>query len=141
MRKIKSKQENVKFSYCPNPVTIDKSASWGDGGIQDFPNGVFFKHDPITDVITHGVQPNEDDSAPVGWYEYHKGVYNKLPIFVDDNALSISSIVSINTLDGLINYVVNEPSRIVCNMDNGVPNLKDCGVMTVKEIEKNYHIC
>lgn len=65
MRKVESKQRNVKFSFCIEPVTIDKSAEWGPGNVQNFPDGVFFKHDPETDEITHGVQPNSDKTAPV----------------------------------------------------------------------------
>ena len=80
MRKVESNQRNVKFSFCPNPVTIDKSADWGEGNLQQFPNGVFLKHDPDSDEITHGVQPNKEVTAPVGW-THDLSNFKKLPIF------------------------------------------------------------
>ena len=139
MRKVESKQKDVKFSFCKEPVTIDKSSEWGEGNVQNFPNGVFFKHDSNTDEITHGVQPNEKGTAPVGW-THDLSNFKKLPIWIGKE-LEVGSITGMETLDGSINYEVTEPSYL-CYNDNGnnEPNLSDSWAQTIEAVEKNYEI-
>lgn len=152
MRLVESKQKNVTFSFCPHPVTIDKSEEWGEGNVQEFPNGVFFKHDQNGE-ITHGVQPNLDTECPVGWFwngedldkEGNIQLYDKLPIWVgkrfdvpDKDNENIDIVL--NTLDGIIRYGVNEPCYIIAQDEEGEPSEKDRWVMTEKELKKNYNL-
>lgn len=146
MKLVTSKQTNVVFSWCPNPTTIDKSASWGTDNLQEFPNGAFLKHDNHG-VITHGVQPNEDQTAPVGWRPLNSCIdgncpqtcYEKLPIWVHDETVYHESVVPLQTLDGLIKYKVTEPSVIVAQDENGNPSEKDIWIMTIADLKKNYN--
>lgn len=138
--RVKSKQENVEFVYSPNPITIDKSKSWGEGSIQNFPNGAYLK---LNDgVVSHGVQPNDDNTAPVGWYKNKNGSYNKKDIFVV-SLLPFKSddikTVEISTLDGVMNYDIKKPSVIVAQNVNGTPDLKDIWTMTLDDLNKFYH--
>jgi len=48
--------------------------------------------------------------------------------------------VVLDTLDGRISYEVTEPSVVVCNEENGEPNLKDSWVQKWCDIEKNYEV-
>jgi hypothetical protein len=139
MRKVKSRQKKVKFSFCKAPVTIDKSASWGPGNFQNFPDGVFFKHDDKNSgVVTHGVQPNAEKTAPIGWEKNAKGTFDKLPIWVDKKVIT-EGTVTMQTKDGEINYEIKAPS---CKVYNGAdkPDLTDGWIMKVGELIKNYRI-
>lgn len=137
IKKVESNQRNIKFSFCKEPVTIDKSSEWGDGNLQNFPLGVFFKHDLLTDEVTHGVQPNETGTAPVGWVVDDSG-FKKLPIHIGKE-LVVGTVTGITTLDGDINYEVTEPSFLCYNDDgNNKPDLKDCWAQTLNSIQKNY---
>ena len=70
MRRIESNQRNVEFIYCSSPVTIDKSSEWGEGNLQNFPNGVFLKVKPENNtIVTHGIEPNKLGDCPTGWIE------------------------------------------------------------------------
>lgn len=140
MKKIKSLQKDIKFSYCPNPVTIDKSDEWGEGNIQNFPNGVFLKHDEESDVITHGVQPNVgDNSYPEGWEKQADGLFKKKDIwFIRE--LEVGSTINIDTLDGEINYQVTVPSSLVCQDKDGQPNEKDSSVIRNDQLNKSYDL-
>lgn len=135
MKKIESNQRNIKFSFCSSPLTIDKSADWGEGNLQKFPNGVFLKHDESTFEITHGVQPNNIGTAPIGWTFDNKG-FKKLPIWIGEK-LFPGERRMINTLDGEITYLVAEDSY-VCYNGIETPDLEDVWIQSVKELEKNY---
>lgn len=145
---IESKQKFQKFSWCPHPVTIDKSKDWGPGNMTEFPDGVFLKHDGSTGDVTHGVQPNADKTAPVGWiksnltaalmvpstYQY----FDKSPIWIEDETLKEDTVVK--TLDGVIEYKYDPlVASVICynGCANG-PYMEDAWVQTVKNIEKNY---
>lgn len=137
MRKIESNQRNINFSFCPSPVTIDKSSEWGPGNLQNFPDGVFLKHDDVTGEVTHGVQPNEDKSAPVGWTSDENG-FKKLPIWLGKE-LEVGTVTGLETLDGPINYEVTEESYLCYNDNgNGEPNLGDSWAQTKVALDKNY---
>ena len=136
MRKIESKQKNIVFIYCKDPVTIDKSSSWGDGNIQNFPKGVFLKLN-VHSEVTHGVQPNEENTAPEGWLKGTRGIgYNKKPIWIGEK-LFPGEIKIINTLDGQIEYNIGEDSYICYNGEDS-PNIQDSWIQSVRELEKNY---
>lgn len=147
MRLIKSRQRNVKFSYCPSPVTIDKSSEWGEGNIQKFPNGVFFKHDDLTDTVTHGVQPcSSDQSKPEGWeHEVDEDgsvlgkTFRKNDIFLIKE-LEVGTIEAVETLDGTMEMDIKNPSSLVCQSENGEPNKGDSWVIENEELKKLYDI-
>lgn len=44
-KRVESKQVNVSFLWCSCPITIDKSASWGNSpeNFQKAPDGAFLK--------------------------------------------------------------------------------------------------
>lgn len=156
MKLLDSKQTDVLFTYCPHPVTIDKSAEWGVGNVQQFPNGVFFKHDEFGEV-THGVQPdgNPNDPSPVGWFWNgnhidEMPIYDKLPIWVNlDNPITpemyvgdISSIFVMQTLDGVVEYEIKEPMIIVANSnsDEDGPDPDDTWLISLKNLKENYNM-
>lgn len=140
MRLIRSKQRNVPFVFCASPVTIDKSADWGPGNLQNAPNGAFLKMSSPTEV-SHLVQPNEDKTAPIGWVPGDgSGLFNKAPIWVEEEILQPGTSRDVNTLDGMIVYQVREPSMICYNGDEKVANIYDGWIQTVRELTKNYEL-
>lgn len=44
--RVLSKQRNVRFIFCEDPITIDKRSSWGENSdnLQHGPNGAFLKN-------------------------------------------------------------------------------------------------
>lgn len=141
-----SNQHNVRFVWCPSPVTIDKSGSWGEGNFQKGPNGAFLKLNNDFVTVSHLVQPNADKTAPKGWMpqinpeneELIPGFFDKGDIWVVENTVLENQEFKLNTLDGPLTYNVTEPSIIVCNDENGEPDLNDAWVMTIKNFNKNY---
>lgn len=138
MQLAHSTQRNIDFVYCPHPVTVDKSAEWGKGNIQQFPNGVFLKKND-EGIITHGVQPNDDQSAPVGWRLQPDGFFEKLPIWLIKE-LEVGTMVELDTLDGVINYEVKKPTYLVCQNLNGEPNLSDSWAISVENFNNSYSL-
>lgn len=136
-----SKQKNVRFAYCDNPIILDKSKDWGPGNKQVANHGCFLKLDDKAAVVSHLVQPNKDKSAPIGWTRTNKpGYFDKNDICVL-RELSSGEKVMLNTKDGKINYVANGPSYIVCNTDSrGYPDTSDPWVISKPELEKSYKI-
>lgn len=138
MKKVLSKQRGVKFLFCGSPVTIDKTKDWGDNNLQLFPNGAFLK---INDdnTVSHGVQPNSDNTAPVGWIANGDGTFDKAPIWVDESKVYENNhSISLNTLDGKMDYVAKEPSVVVFNGNEESIDPNDSWLMEVKGLKKNY---
>ena len=138
--KVLSKQRNVSFIFCSDPITIDKRKSWGESNdnLQIATNGAFLKMKTPFEV-SHLVQPNEDKTAPVGWVSVGDGLYNKLPIHII-RKVEAGEIVELNTLDGKITYECKELSAIVCNDCNGSPDENDCWIQSWENIIKNYEV-
>ena len=138
MKRVLSKQRNVRFILCSSPMTIDKTKDWGDNNLQNFPNGAFLKiNDNFT--ISHGVQPNADNTAPVGWTANGDGTYDKSAIWVDETIVyDNNKSVPIKTLDGHMDYVAAEPSVIVYNGNEESANQNDGWLMSVKDLKKHY---
>jgi hypothetical protein len=132
-----SKQKDIKFSWCAMPVTVDLSSLWGEGNLQSFPSGVFLKHD-AEGTITHGVQPKEDNSAPVGWIRQEDGLYCKEGIWVLEK-LEVGHTVNIDTLDGEMNCVITKPSYLVANGTPEEPNQRDTWSQFTTDLVKNYN--
>lgn len=145
MRYVTSKQVGVPFVFCPSPVTIDKRAAWGPmaDNLQEAPNGAFMKMNKVSgkvDEVSHLVQPNVDKSAPVGWMAGAEvGLFDKLPIWVDEKVLQPGTKKEVNGLDGVMTYEVQEPSVVTYNGDESGPDLTDDWVQTVKNVQKNYN--
>ena len=140
MRLIQSKQRNVPFVFCAAPIIIDKRREWGSdpSNLQNAPNGAFLKMNSPTEV-SHLVQPNADKSAPIGWVLGDgQGLFNKAPIWVEDEVLEVGTTKNMKTLDGELNYEVKEPAVVCYNGDETVPNMADGWVQTVKNLQKNY---
>lgn len=137
---LKSKQQNIRFIFCPSPIIIDKRVSWGnnESNFQHGPNGAFLKMVDDNNV-SHLVQPKVDLSAPIGWIPTDDpGRFDKSPIWIDDTLIDRSE-VTLNTKDGTIVYTVTEPSYRCYNMlDDGNPDLADSWIQTVRELDKNY---
>jgi len=131
MKKLLSKQIGVQFFYCPSPVTLDKRASWGNdpSNFQQGPNGAFLKTD-ANGNISHLVQPNADNTAPIGWQPSMIGItntYDKKPIWINPEQIEAGVVLEVKTLDGDIVYTVNEPSHICYNSaTDGSADLNDC---------------
>lgn len=145
MRYVTSKQVGVLFVFCPSPVVIDKRAAWGPtaDNLQEAPKGAFLKMNKVpgkVDVVSHLVQPNADKSAPVGWMAGSElGLFDKLPIWVDEEILPVGTIRQVNGLDGVMTYEIKEPSVVTYNGDTNGHNPNDGWVQTVKNVQKNYN--
>jgi hypothetical protein len=141
MRRVTSKQVDVRFVWCGFPITIDKRAEWGDKGenIQIALEGAFLKIKAENEV-SHLVQPNADKSAPMGWILGSKpGFFNKQPIYIGET-IEKGVTVEVETLDGKIIYTTSEKSVICANEKNGQPDMSDQWVQKMSDIEKNYII-
>jgi len=142
MRRVCSKQRNVRFFWCASPITIDKRADWGPESFQKAPNGAFLKTCSETE-ISHLVQPNKDASAPMGWVPGSgPGLFDKAPIWIDqDNLLQPGNELTLQTLDGVIQYVASEVS-IICYNDDGTgrPNETDVWSQPLAQVKKNYEL-
>lgn len=139
MRLVKSKQVGVAFIKCPDPVTIDKSKSWGadPSNFQKALNGAFLKMKNAS-TVSHLVQPNADFSAPVGWEWSGEGnLYDKLPIFVGE-LVPAGEPKALKTLDGEIAYLSDEDSYVVCNRKDNAPDLDDCWCIKKSQLIKDY---
>lgn len=143
MKKISSKQRGIPFVYCQFPMTIDRSDIWGEGSVQNFPNGCFLKFEDNGNV-SWGVQPQEVNFAPVGWVidriKYGDiNIYycDKEPIWVIEK-LEVGKTKVVNSVDGVMKYEVNELSYLVCRDEDDAPNLKDSYVISAKELKEKY---
>jgi hypothetical protein len=149
MIKARAKQKNIMFIKLDSPTTIDKRKNWGkkNKNFQNFPNGVFIKCDENFNG-SHGVQPNDNGDAPKGWEKTDKvGFFDKKDIWIDPNVIHPNkeedpiNVVTIATLDGVIQYEIKEPSCFVFNMkEDGSIDVEDSWIQTVKELEKNYFV-
>ena len=65
-----------------------------------------------------------------------------MPIGVLQVLTEIGNTVDLSTKDGDMNYLIQEESYLVCNLneDGITPNKEDSWVITKKELEKNYII-
>lgn len=138
--------------WCPAPITIDKTASWGAGNFQEGPNGAFLKINSDFYTVSHLVQPNADKTAPLGWVPTEeavtkdmKGLFDKMDVWVvtneDDSFLVLNDqIFTLKIADSKkpFNYEITEPSVIVCNDINGEPNMDDAWIIKLADFEKNY---
>lgn len=140
MRLISSIQKNILFILCLSPITIDKSAEWGENNLQLGPHGAFLKINEGEELeVSHLVQPNAEKSAPIGWIKtVTPNRFDKAPIWVEKESLSIGETVPIQTADGIINYEVTEETYLCYNDLNGEPNPADCWAQTAKNLKKNY---
>lgn len=142
MRMIQSKQKNVPFVFCAAPVTIDKRTEWGSdpSNLQNAPDGAFLKLKSATE-ISHLVQPNVDKTAPIGWVQGSSpGLFDKAPIWIDDEVLQPGTTKAMKTRDGDLNYDVTEPAAVCYNGNGTGPDLTDGWVQTIRELEKNYDL-
>ena len=144
MKRVLSKQRNVRFVYSPSPIVIDKREAWGpsESNFQQHPQGGFLKVNDDNYTISHGVQPNSDNTAPVGWLRNttvtSSATFDKLPIWVDDSrVIKEGEVLKLETLDGPIEYTAKSDSFVVYNGDTE-PNTLDVWCMTRKDLEKNY---
>jgi hypothetical protein len=149
MKKYNSKQQNVPFIWCPDPITIDKRSSWGntDDNLQVAPNGAFLKvyaelnNCTTTQVVSHLVQPKEDKSAPIGWVPVQFGLFSKEPIWIDNNIIPSGKTYEFRTADGKMVYCLDEDAKVCYNcLENGEPDYEDGWLQKVSEIEKNYEL-
>lgn len=149
MQRVVSKQTDVLFVYCPDPITIDKRADWKDWGLdnlQSAPNGAFLKIIPTpcsssgAMVVSHLVQSNADKTAPIGWIPGSgPGLFSKAPIYIGD-LVHVGTTVNIHTLDGPMSFTPTELSAVCANEKDGKPDLNDMWVNTLTNIIKHYVI-
>lgn len=141
MKKLNSKQKAVKFIYCANPITIDKRSSWGQdaANLQIAENGAFLKMKNDFEV-SHLVQPNSKNDAPVGWIKTEvQSLFDKLPIYVSEEVILAGETKKVETLDGVMEYCLNEDAVLCCNSDeNGDVNLADVWLQKISDLKKNY---
>lgn len=141
MKKLNSKQKAVKFIYCANPITIDKRSSWGQDAtnLQIAENGAFLKMKNNFEV-SHLVQPNSKNDAPVGWIKTEtESLFDKLPIYVSEEVVPANKVTKVETLDGIIEYCLNEDAVLCYNSDeNGDVNLSDVWLQKISDLKENY---
>lgn len=144
MKLVQSTQKNVRFIFCPNPVTVDKSLEWGEGNLQVAKEYAFLKLKNDGFTVANLVQSNKSKSAPVGWIRSSEideiGFFNKKPILVDDSTIyQPGESVELETLDGKMKYSFDKSFVIVYNStDEGELDQKDCWAMTLENLKKNY---
>lgn len=129
-------QMGVTFIKCEHPFTIDKSAEWGEGNVQEFPNGGYLRI--VEGCVGWGVQPNADFTAPIGWVPNGKGTFDKLPIWVQDFIYKPTGFLPLLTKDGFISYEVKTPTVIVYNCKNNRPDWQDSWAMPFADLVKRY---
>jgi len=135
--KVESKQRNVRMIYCPYPTTIDKSADWGEGNIQESQNGACFLKLDDKGEVSHMVQSRVNFKCPIGWVIGDgKDLYHKAPIFIGEE-LWVGRTYVLDTLDGKMEYEVKEPSFLCYNGEDS-PNMEDVYVQTRKNLIANY---
>lgn len=146
LKKLHSTQLSVRFSWLDAPTTIDMSEKWGKNSVQIFNDGVFLKHDE-EGRVTHGVQPNKDRTSPIGWEKCNSdgNFYRKLPVWVDLDNLIDPKIIKkpyarIKTLDGDMDYKLDEIFVKVYQDNNGQPNLKDIWLIPLRELKSLYYV-
>ncbi len=138
---IKSKQIRVHFVFCPHPIMMDLSEVFGPGNLQFAQSGAFLKMQDDHFTVSHLVQSNADQTAPIGWRPTsQKGRFDKNPIWVEEEKLVAGDVVNMMTKDGKINYEVTEPSRICYNDLNGQPDLTDRWVQKESVLRQNYEM-
>ena len=141
MNKINSKQRDIKFIYCGDPITIDKRNSWGTdpSNMQIANRGAFLKMKNET-TVSHLVQPNEQQDAPVGWIKTDvPSLFDKAPIWVSSDIVPANTPYEIQTLDGLLKPCFDEPSVLCynCNPDGSI-NMDDVWLQKISDLKKNY---
>jgi len=144
---VDSFQRYIMFFWLSSPTTIDKQADWGEGddNYQMFPNGTYLKaSDGTGDIeISHGVQPNEAGTAPLGWTYNSPNRYDKLSIWVSHEIYPAGTKLTVKTADNVkpLEYICKKDSVLVANyLPSGEPNTDDVWVQTVENLEKNYDI-
>ena len=132
---VTSKQNNVNFIYCSSPITIDKSKDWGGNNLQVAETAWLKLNSDNT--VSHLVQDNGFESAPLGWFRNSNGSFDKSPIYV---IIALETgIHPVKTKDGDMDYNVTESSYLVCNLLSNKPDYNDCWVMTKKDLLKHYN--
>lgn len=152
MKKATATQKSIRFVWCASPITIDKSKSWGEGNLQVANDGAYLRLQDDFVTVSHLVQPNADKTAPIGWKPMVKPTVGVIPGFFDKNDIWVvtdegNNLLVLNnqefklkTLDGEMIYNITEPTVIVCNDNNGEPNMEDAWVIKLKDFEKNYTV-
>lgn len=147
MKQYKSKEGTRKFGWLGFPCSF---TTWGSKW--EFPNGAFISHvgsNAINDTpeFSHGVQPNADKTAPVGWKPTEfPGTFEKMDIWsdgviVDPEIVSVITVCCLDAPNGTKNYEVEEPSIITFNSNNdGSPNFADGWLQSLKGFESKYEL-
>lgn len=129
--KYKSIQPITTFLKLKSPFTIDKSSEWGPGNIQEFLIGGFLKVNEDGKTISHGVQPNKDFSAPVGWEQVIGNTYKKLDIEAD---FVEPGPILVKTLDGQMQHE-NKFGGYICG---NIGEVEDFWFVEKDKFEKLY---
>ena len=138
MKRYRSLQPPARFVRFTSPMVLDRSAEWGPGSVQSFPNGAFLRL-RSNDEVSHGIQPNEDFSAPVGWEPTAKrGLFRKKDISAE--RIEGSGSIVITTLDGPVSCPL--PCYLCANLNyHGEPDPHDRWPRPVAEFEAAYQPC
>ena len=153
MKKYKSTKGETIHIFSPNPVTIDKTDErgtsplnlwekfkslfgWKKRNIQYFPNGVFFQINK-QGKVSHGVQPNKANTAPLGWFKVEDNVFEKNIIKAEQ---IIAESVTLDTADGKMTYDNTSRNGWVCyNLHpNTTANLEDAWFVPNNNFIKLY---
>jgi hypothetical protein len=131
---FKSTKPPTMHIFAADPVTIDKSAEWGEGNLQNFPDGVFLQipHD----TVTHGVQPNNDKTAPIGWHHTGNSLYGKNDIIAE---ITTDTVVTLITRDGDMIYDNPDKNGWICyNIVDGMRDHTDPWFVTNEKFQQLY---
>jgi hypothetical protein len=136
MFKAISRKGRVRHIFCPHPMTLDKSSSWGPGNVQHFPNGCYLQLNERGEV-THGVQPNAARTAPIGWHHVEGEFYEKDLVWAEHRT---ESSVKLMTLDGPMTYDNHESNGFVLYnaTPEGDPDYDDPWFMSAKKFHRVY---
>ncbi|MTB52196.1 hypothetical protein [Lewinella sp. W8] len=136
MFKAVSRKGRIRHIYCPHPMTLDKSSSWGPGNVQHFPKGCFLQLNDRGEV-THGVQANSTGKAPVGWHHVEGEYFEKDLVWAEQRS---ETSIRLTTLDGPMTY--DNPSAdgfvLYNSTPEGAPDYDDPWFMPAAKFHRVY---
>ena len=155
MKKYKKKDDNgVLMIKVDDPITLDKSAEWGEGNVQSHDEGCWIQlsNETIEGTEVFGVShlvANVSLSGvdiPVGWKHAKNPfneertetqIFNKLPVFAEQE--TVANIVRLETLDGKMEYDnAGKDGWILYNGLDGKPDQKDPWFMKDEQFKNTY---
>jgi hypothetical protein len=141
----KKTDEPKMMFWCADPISLDKSTSWGEGNKQEHLKGCWVQIND-KDTVAHLVAGDEHN--PVGWTshnpfeglmpdEWSSNLWTKNPIKAEQVGINP---VELDTLDGPMEYAnPNNDGWVLWNLEeDGEVDVKDTWFMPNTDFTKVY---